>query len=285
QFVVPVVFGLTSLLGIIGNSLVIYVILSRKKMRTVTNILLLNLAFADLAFVLVIPNFTAFQYATENWIFGGAFCKIMHYLVNVTAYVTVYTLVLISVVRYATIVKGMATVRLRTKKNIVIAILSIWVVVLILNTPVILSYGINKPKPGVYACVHISLKHAQKIFSTFFVFAYLLPLIVIAILSICILHHLRSQRPTALKGKKTDQKKRKAGRLLILVVVVFAILWLPVHIHLLLAYFGKLPEAPWYQAFSVLFNLMAYFNECVNPIIYNQASKEFRDAFREAIFC
>ena len=30
---------------------------------------------------------------------------------------------------------------------------------------------------------------------------------------------------------------------------------------------------------------LAYFNSCVNPIIYNRTSKEFRDAFRKAILC
>lgn len=30
---------------------------------------------------------------------------------------------------------------------------------------------------------------------------------------------------------------------------------------------------------------LAYFNSCVNPIIYNRTSKDFRDAFREAVHC
>jgi len=39
------------------------------------------------------------------------------------------------------------------------------------------------------------------------------------------------------------------------------------------------------QAVSVLWNCLAYFNSCVNPIIYNRTSKEFRDAFLEACGC
>jgi len=39
------------------------------------------------------------------------------------------------------------------------------------------------------------------------------------------------------------------------------------------------------QAVSVLWNCLAYFNSCVNPIIYNRTSKEFRDAFLEASCC
>ena len=90
--VVPIIYSLVSIVGIAGNSLVIYVILAKERMRTVTNLLLLNLATADLTFVLVIPPFTAYVIATQTWPFGDAECRLMHYLVNVTAYVTVYTL-------------------------------------------------------------------------------------------------------------------------------------------------------------------------------------------------
>jgi len=92
--VVPILFAGVTLIGLAGNSLVIVVMVTRVRMRTVTNILLLNLAAADLAFVLLIPPFTAYEYVagelpTSSWALGGTVCKLLHYLVNVTAYVTV----------------------------------------------------------------------------------------------------------------------------------------------------------------------------------------------------
>lgn len=80
-------------------------------------------------------------------------------------------------------------------------------------------------------------------------------------------------------------KKRHAGRMLVLVVVLFALLWLPIHIHLLDYFFDELPTGNAYLAATVLFSCLAYFNSCVNPIIYNYASKEFRDAFLEVARC
>ncbi len=118
--VVPFLFGMVTVLGVLGNSLVIYVISTKQRMRTLTNLLLLNLAFADLSFVLICPPFTAYVLATSHWPFpgvaGDAVCKIMHYLLNVTAYVTFYTLLLIAVIRYMNIVHNAATVRYRTKQ-------------------------------------------------------------------------------------------------------------------------------------------------------------------------
>ena len=93
EVTVPLLYGVVTVLGIIGNSLVIYVIASKERMRTVTNFLLLNLAVADLSFVVVIPPSTAYVFAANAWPFGDIACRLMHYLINVTAYVTVYTLV------------------------------------------------------------------------------------------------------------------------------------------------------------------------------------------------
>jgi len=49
EVTVPILYGIVTILGVTGNSLVIYVIMSKERMRTVTNFLLLNLAIADLS--------------------------------------------------------------------------------------------------------------------------------------------------------------------------------------------------------------------------------------------
>lgn len=151
SIVVPILFGTITVVGATGNVLVIYVIVAKPRMRTVTNLLLLSLAGADLAFVLVVPPFTAYQMALDNWPFGDAACRLMHYLVNVAAYVTVYTLVVIAGLRYATVVHGVRTVRFRTRRNSSLAAGAIWAVMMAVNVPVLLSYGV-KEEEGVVVC-------------------------------------------------------------------------------------------------------------------------------------
>ena len=80
--IVPVLFCILTFIGVVGNSLSICIICTDHKQRTITNMLLLNLAFADLAFVLICPPFTAYQFATMAWPFssalGNVLCKLMH---------------------------------------------------------------------------------------------------------------------------------------------------------------------------------------------------------------
>ena len=198
EVAVPLLFGLITVLGVVGNTLVVYVIVTRERMRTVTNLLLLNLAIADLLFVLVVPPFTAYQFATARWPFGVAACRAMHYLVNVTAYTTVYTLVLVSVVRYMTIVHTVTTARLRTRRNVALMIVAIWVVMLAVNVPIWSSYTVNVGPYGWPDCEHRSIDTAKRIFATLFVFAYLLPLAVIGCFSAGILHHITKHRSEAI---------------------------------------------------------------------------------------
>ena len=68
-------------------------------MSTATNLLLLNLAVADISFLLVCGPFTACKYAAPSWRFGDFACKLWQYTLYWTTYVTVYTLVSISAIR------------------------------------------------------------------------------------------------------------------------------------------------------------------------------------------
>jgi len=251
RLTVPALFGIISLSGLIGNGLVIYVIVSRERMQTVTNLLLLNLAVADLAFVVVVPPFTAYQMVAEWWPFGDVACRLLHYLVNVTAYVTVYTLVAVAVMRYLTVVHAARTARYRTPRVTAAVIAGIWTAVLLLNVPVIASYRSAPYAPAAMPdCDIVSTEVGRRLFATFFAFAYALPLAVIGAFSVCIFVDIRRQRTCASAGvrrTKSFRRKQAVGRLLVLVVALFAVLWLPVHIHLLVAFFGEISTARWYQ--------------------------------------
>jgi hypothetical protein len=240
------------------------------------------------------------------------------------------------------------------------------------NVPILGSYSakLSGKDLRLYDCDIADVETGRRLFTTFFVFAYLLPLVVIGVLSTLIMVHIaRAQRSSLLRtpskavaadparsplpsmsvatsvvtltpsggrrgawksmsvtsvafrprrrpgslrrcqsncsgpissaaavaaqpnssnwgGRRSSCRKRQVTRLLILVVVVFAILWLPIHVHLLMAFNGRVPEqSPFYMTLGVLWHFLAYFNSCVNPLIYNHTSKEFRDAFRSVVMC
>ena len=288
--IVPIIFSIVVLLGILGNLLVCYVIFSKPQLRTVTNLLLLNLSIADISFLLVCGSFTVVHYALTVWPFGDVLCRIIQYLLYVTCYVTMYTLVAVSFVRCITIVYGPHAFFIRSKQNVGRLITAIWVIFLVAKIPILVVHGVSHNEAtNRTECIISGRKDAQKLFATFFVFAYALPLFIICTMYAMAVCHLRRHRTLmhSFDGSNNHRpgRARHVTKVVTLVVMVFAICWLPLHIHLLVAYYGSIPRSPIYQIFLLVWHCLSYTNSLLNPIIYNVFSKEFRTSFIEAIFC
>ena len=87
--------------GTIGNILVVLVVARRRKMRTVTNYFILNLALADLTVLLSnIPIDLISTYSTQDWVYGKFGCKIITPLQTMGTSASILTLVIISLSRY-----------------------------------------------------------------------------------------------------------------------------------------------------------------------------------------
>ncbi|KAK2145207.1 hypothetical protein LSH36_695g01011 [Paralvinella palmiformis] len=188
RIVVPIFFGLIVVIGVIGNLLVVIVVVSNKQMRNTTNLLIINLAAADLLFIVICVPFTAAVYAMPVWPFGLVWCKIYQYMVNVTAYASVYTLVCMSFDRYLAVVHPIHSMTIRTERNAYIVISLLWLVILAVNIPMALDHGIIEYEmlnEGRSTCLHLHIGYtkAKVFYACFFTFGYIVPL-----LSVCVLY-------------------------------------------------------------------------------------------------
>ena len=102
--IVPVAFTIIAIVGIFGNALVIIVVSTNTQMRSTTNLLILNLAVADLLFVCFCVPFTATDYVLSDWPFGHMWCQTVQYLIYYTSYVSIYTIFLMSIDRFMAVV-------------------------------------------------------------------------------------------------------------------------------------------------------------------------------------
>ena len=72
SIVVPIFFSIIVFVGFVGNLLVVLVVTFNKQMRNTTNLLIMNLAVADLLFIIFCVPFSATAYAfPHNWPFGN----------------------------------------------------------------------------------------------------------------------------------------------------------------------------------------------------------------------
>lgn len=76
------VWSMIIVTGAIGNGLVLY-ILFRFGERSVTNVYVINLAFADLMFIIFVVPATLIHIVIPTWILGDAVCKLSTYMIYV----------------------------------------------------------------------------------------------------------------------------------------------------------------------------------------------------------
>lgn len=82
-----------------GNLIVIWIVLAHKRMRTVTNYFLVNLAIADFLIAIFNMTFTFMFSMYQNWWFGNAFCKISTFIFTSTISSSVLTFMAIAIDR------------------------------------------------------------------------------------------------------------------------------------------------------------------------------------------
>ena len=70
SIIIGVIYSFTFIVGLIGNSLVVLTIVFHKRMRNSTNLLILNLAIADLIFIIICVPFNGLNSILKIWYFG-----------------------------------------------------------------------------------------------------------------------------------------------------------------------------------------------------------------------
>ncbi|MGH0136372.1 UNVERIFIED_CONTAM: hypothetical protein FKN15_060971 [Acipenser sinensis] len=105
QFVQPtwqvtlwaIAYALIVMISVIGNVTVIWIILAHKRMRTVTNYFIVNLAFSD-ASMAVFNTVFNFVYAIHNdWYFGLGFCRFINFFPITAIFSSIYSMTAIAI--------------------------------------------------------------------------------------------------------------------------------------------------------------------------------------------
>ena len=123
--VLAILYGSISILSITGNSLVIFVILKDKKMQTVTNIFIANLASADIILGMFATPFQFQPALHPRWDFPDILCNLAPFFKVLSVTVSVFTLTIISIDRYVAVIYPLKAGF--SKTYAIVSLLFIWV--------------------------------------------------------------------------------------------------------------------------------------------------------------
>ena len=291
KFIAVSLLILISFLGAIGNLLVLKAIFSLRK-RKLHEYLILNLATTDAGTCLVSIPLDIAEQLIGRFPFGAALCRVIYPLQSVLVYVSVLTLLFMSVERYRLIVTPMKS-RIRVKTGM-IAIVVMW----ILSCLIVLPFALALTFTGTECSEEWSHTYSGQVFTlAIFAFLFVIPLFLMTIFYAFMIRVLYKDSKAVKRGSRfslsqasIDQRLHrnvKIVKVFALAVVTFALCMLPTHITWLWHDFGQGSSRP--ELFSRVLtfsNVFMYANSLIDPFIFGSIDvKTLAKRFRVLVCC
>uniref|UniRef100_A0A3Q1GIV7 G-protein coupled receptors family 1 profile domain-containing protein n=1 Tax=Acanthochromis polyacanthus TaxID=80966 RepID=A0A3Q1GIV7_9TELE len=252
---IPLIYGIVCIVGLVGNTLVIHVVVNYTKNESVTNIYILNLAIADELFMLGLP-FLAAQNALLSWPFGSLMCRVVMTVDAINQFTSIFCL---------------TVMRTTTAGSFVVVL------------PVVVFADVLKDDGN---CSIVWPEPAEVWKTSFIVYTctvgFFCPLLVICLCYLLIVVKVRSvgKRAQATSSRRR-KSERKITRMVVVVVAVFVFCWLPFYALNILNLLVVLPGD--FRGLYFFVVVLSYANSCANPILYGFLSDNFKRGFRKAL--
>ena len=280
---------ISSVLGIVGNFLVMLVLYKRRAANRVTDTLIRSLALADfLTSILIFPQPAA--KTVPNTTLGHFYCKMT--LPGLCLFVcftsSIYILTAISVERFIAVVYPLYMGRLQTRKNILYLVIgAIWISTTIVYAVFVATVVIVDPDR--YVCrLHYSTtgKAVNGIF--FLTYRLIFPACVMVVTQIAIACSLH-RRSIQLRGMTSVPFHIKARnqvlKLMLIVIIIYIICWGPGQVIFFLYSVDVLPPTFIGSTLHKFIITLTTYNSCLNPIVYAAWFPDFRVAVRRMLSC
>ncbi|XP_017477288.1 PREDICTED: neuropeptide CCHamide-1 receptor-like isoform X1 [Rhagoletis zephyria] len=302
-YIVPVLFALIFIVGVLGNGTLIVVFLGVRQMRNVPNTYILSLAIADLLVILTTVPLTSTVYTVDSWPWGSFLCTLSEFFKDVSIGVSVFTLTALSGDRYFAIVDPLRKFHAHgggkraTRMTIAIAV-SIWLLAILCAVPALIgtnvkrieinsnkSFAVCYPYPQEWG-----VRYAKAMVMMRFLIYYAIPLFIIGAFYVLIARHLMyaASVPGEMQGAMRQVRaRRKVAWTVLAFVVIFGICFMPYHFFMLWFYYWPTAQDDYNSFWHVLRIVgfcLSFANSCANPVALYFVSGAFRKHFNRYLF-
>ncbi|XP_076989679.1 fMet-Leu-Phe receptor [Tamandua tetradactyla] len=280
-----VVLGVTFVLGVLGNGLVIWVAGFRMT-HTVTTISYLNLALADFSFTSILPFIMVWRAMGGHWPFGWFMCKFIFTVADINLFGSVFLIALIALDRCICVLHPVWVQNHRTVGLARRVIIGPWIIALLLTLPVIIRVTTITSPAGITACTFdfspwtTDKKEKIKVAITMytirgiirFIIGFSTPMSIVVICYGLIAFKMR---------KRGLVKSSRPLRVLTIVVAAFFLCWCPYQVVALISTIEVKERLQGMGTnLATVVNItgaLAFFNSCLNPILYVFMGHDFRE--------
>uniref|UniRef100_A0A3Q3WPR2 G-protein coupled receptors family 1 profile domain-containing protein n=1 Tax=Mola mola TaxID=94237 RepID=A0A3Q3WPR2_MOLML len=267
------------LLGLIGNTTVLWVLLRYIKLKTMTDMCLLNLALSDLILAASLP---LWAYNSQNL----ALCKLMTGVYQLGFYSGTLFVTLMSVDRYVAIVHAISAMRVRSLCCGIIASVTIWAVSATAAVPQVIFASLEiDPDDNSSECQPLYPEETQQFWKKLRNFTentvglfVCLPIMIFSYVKILFV-----------LSRSRNSKKNRAIKLILAIVCVFVVCWVPYNVTVFLQtlqlfeFLGTCEVSRSMSSAMGFAEIIAVSHCCLNPIIYAFVGEKFRKSLADVL--
>ncbi|XP_013920630.1 PREDICTED: C-C chemokine receptor type 5-like [Thamnophis sirtalis] len=269
--ILPILYSLVFIFGLLGNMLVVLILIKYKKFKSMTDIYLLNLAISDLLFIFSMPF--RIHYVVDEWVFGDAICKIISGIYFLSFYSGSFFIILLTIDRYLAIVYAVFALKARTVFYGIITSIITWGLAILACSPGIIFHMAQEEAGRITCSFHFPYQSHFE-WNMFFTLelnfiGLIFPMMVMTFCYACIINTLLRCR---------NEKKNKAVRLIFIIMIVYFLFWAPYNVVLLIQLF-KMDKCSRLSGIGLAIQMteaLAIAHCCINPVIYAFAGEKFR---------
>ncbi|XP_044521919.1 P2Y purinoceptor 2 [Gracilinanus agilis] len=276
----PVSYGVVCVLGLCLNALALYIFLCRIKTWNSTTTFMFNLAISDTLYVVSLPLLIYYYAHGDHWPFSTALCKVVRFLFYTNLYGSILFLLCISIHRFLGICYPLQSLQWGQVRYARQVAAVVWIVVIGCQSPV-LYFVTTSDRADLVTCHDTSSPDLFDSFvaysSAILVLLFALPFLVILVCYTLMVRQLL--RPTTGQAR-LPRSKRKSLRMIALVLVVFALCFLPFHVTRTLYYTFRYLDVGCtsLNAINIAYKVtrpLASANSCLDPVLYFLAGQRF----------
>lgn len=281
-------YVIVMLVSLIGNSLIFAVVLKNRKMRTPVNFFVVNMAAADILItVFYMPRMISRFFLGSEWGISGGLghflCKIAPITQELSASVSVLTLIVMAVDRFFAVLFPLKRIITNLVANASIAL--VWIIAAAVRSPLFYALRLVQTEDGKTFCVlQLESQTASDVYLNFaFVLFYVIPLFVLTVLYSAILVSLKKRKPvgeeltiTQRRYKNRLKRTRKVINMMFTIVFVFAFGWC---LHF---FYPVLSNRYGLKVCKLVFPafFLGHATSAINPCIYLIFIENYRRGFR-----
>lgn len=274
------------LVAIAANTMNIIVVYRNSNMQTPRYMFIMSLAVGDLGVTLLSMPFSLVTCISRRWIMSDSLCQLHGFLGSFFFCVSIFTLTIMSIEQYYSLVKPLS--RTITIRRAWYMIAAAWILSTLLSVGPEVGWGHFEYNSSTLSCgVAFPRSTLEKMYLLFLVLiAFVITLLIMAYAYIRILLTVRKHTDRIARytkgGLEVMRLQRRITYTLLLVLLVFILCWLPFVFLIVLATRNtSVKELPY--GLGVAAYWCGFFNSSVNPIIFVIRNDRFREGYREIL--